>query len=160
MGMFLSKFVLKEKKEKVMEVSKINCIYYNYRVARGWSYNFEIRKEGSDYFLYAEFQDPENSYESAILKWEGKEHEKIIKSFFDRIIEIIENNNVLSWDGFDGYDPEAKDGWGFNLRIDFENDVHLTAEGDNEFPLNYSEVKREFNALINEIVEIYQESRK
>jgi hypothetical protein len=38
--------------------------------------------------------------------------------------------------------------------------VHLTAEGDNEFPLNYSEVKREFNALINEIVEIYQESRK
>jgi hypothetical protein len=151
---------LKEKEKNVMEISEINCIYYNYRVARGWSYSFEIKKEGSDYFLCAEFEDPENSYKPTNLIWGKKEHEKIIKVFFDRIIKIIENNDVLFWDGFDEYDPQAKDGRGFNLRIDFENDAHLTAQGDNSFPLRYSEVNREFYVLINEIIEIYHEIKK
>lgn len=143
--------------ENVMVSSEISCIYYQYRVARGWSYNIEIKREGSDYYLRAEFDDPENSYEPADLIWEGAEYTKTVKSFFDRIVEVIDNNDVLSWNGFDGYDPEAKDGWGFNLSIDFENGAHLTAEGENEFPPEYSVVEKEFSDLINEIISIYHE---
>ncbi len=137
--------------------SKISCIYYEYRVARGNSYSIEIRKEKSDYFLSAEFNDPKNSYEYVKLTWKGKEYTQIIKSFFDGIVEVIDENNVFSWDGFNGYDPKAKDGWGFILKIDFENDMHLTAEGDNSFPPGYSEVRKEFNYLINELITIYHD---
>ena len=39
-----------------MEVSKINCIYYNYRVARGWSYIFEIKKKVQIIFFMQNFK--------------------------------------------------------------------------------------------------------
>ncbi|MGI6607660.1 MAG: hypothetical protein ACOX1F_01590 [Erysipelotrichaceae bacterium] len=138
-----------------MELSGISCIDYKNRVARGWSYSIKIKREGLDYFLHAKFDDPENSYEPAELMWEGEKYAKIIKSFFERIVRVFDNNDVLSWAGFDGYDPEALDGWSFNLDIDFENGEHLTAEGDNSFPSGYSEVKREFNYLINEVISIH-----
>lgn len=149
--------ITKEEEEKVMVSSEISRIYYQYRAARSWSYNIEIKREDSDYYLHAEFDDPENSYEPTDLIWEGAEYAKTVKSFFDRIVEVIDDNDVLSWNGFDGYDPEAKDGWGFNLSIDFENGARLTADGENEFPPGYSVVEKEFYNLMNEIIAIHHE---
>lgn len=160
MFIFLRKDSFKEKKQKVMEISEINGIYYKYNAARGWSYSIEIKKEESNYFLNAKFDDPENSYKPTDLIWESEKYAQTIKMFFDRIIAVFDNNDVLSWDGFDGHDPRALDGWGFDLRIDFGNGSQLIAKGENSFPKGYSEVRKEFYDLINEIIRIYHDSEK
>lgn len=140
-----------------MESLKIKRIYYNYRVARGSSFDLEIKKDGQDYYLHSRFDDPENSYKPTDLIWQGQAYNKIIEMFFDRIIKLFVENDVLSWDGFDGYDLKAKDGWGFNLNIDFESGKSLTAAGENDFPEKYSVVKRELYQMIKEIIEIYHQ---
>ena len=157
---FLRKDSVKEKKQKVMKISEIKGVYYEYGAARGWSYSIEIKKEESKFFLNAIFNDPENSYKTTNLIWESEEYAQTIKMFFDRIIEVIDNNEVLSWDGFNGHDPRALDGWSFHLRINFENGSQLRAEGENSFPENYSEVRKEFYNLINEVIRIYHDNDK
>ncbi|HQB32571.1 MAG TPA: hypothetical protein PLI19_04485 [Erysipelotrichaceae bacterium] len=140
-----------------MMISNIRRIYFNHRVARGWSYSIEIKKDGESYYLRTRFDDPENSYQPTDLIWQGETYKEILKSFFERIIDLFDNNDVLSWNGFDEYDPQTKDGQGFELQINFENGECLKADGENSFPEKYYEVSKEFYKMVNEIISIYHE---
>ena len=123
--------ITKEEEEKVMVSSEISRIYYQYRAARSWSYNIEIKRRlwllsscwirwPWEFILTYRF----NMGRSRVC-----ENCKVV---FDRIVEVIDDNDVLLeriWRIW----LEAKDGWGFNLSIDFENGAHLVADGENEF---------------------------
>ena len=54
----------------------------------------------------------------------------------DDIYLLIEQNDIFSWNGFRGDNPDVLDGYGFYLTCTFEN-MTLTAGGYHELPDNY-----------------------
>ena len=54
----------------------------------------------------------------------------------DDIYLLIEQNDIFSWNGFSGYNPDVLDGYSFGIDCTFEN-LMLSAGAYHEFPDNY-----------------------
>lgn len=75
----------------------------------------------------------------------------------DKVQAILEKYDVGKWNGYSGYNPMALDGSSFALFVQFTDGSSLSAQGTNNFPDNYSNVRREFNSLTSEAIAPWQE---
>lgn len=66
----------------------------------------------------------------------------------DQVREILETNDVGSWNGFHGNNSMVLDGGGFSIYVKFTDGTTLSASGENNFPANYQTVASELTELI------------
>ncbi len=81
----------------------------------------------------------ERREEGYMLQENGGEPVLIDSSWVEEIEKVIREYNLISWDGFDDYDPNILDGESFWLDLAFSDGVTVHAAGDNAFPDHYSE---------------------
>lgn len=126
--------------------SGIVAITYDYIGSIGAdSYSYSISKEGDKYYFYFEGMQY-SEYGEMKTEFGEEDIEKINKLYLDM--------HIASWDGFDKYNSQVRDGYGFSLRISFVDGKNLRAHGSNAFPENY----RAFVAALGEIIKPYQNS--
>ena len=66
---------------------------------------------------------------------------EIDKSYLAELKDLINENGIYKWDGFDKNNNNVMDGSGFTLAVHYANDESISAHGYMRFPSNYSEVK-------------------
>ncbi len=71
--------------------------------------------------------------------------------YLDRLADIINENEVVKWDGFDRSDNGVLDGGGFVLKITYDDGKTIEAHGYMMFPDNYDVVSDKFEELFSEI---------
>ena len=65
-----------------------------------------------------------------------------------KLEETVEAFGVLSWDGFEGSNPNVLDGEDFRLEILFSDGMAVRASGNNAFPARYFEAAGAMEALL------------
>ena len=58
----------------------------------------------------------------------------------DKLDNLIKENNITDWDGFDKYAKDIEDGNSFSIQIGYDNGDNYYANGYMIFPDNYNEV--------------------
>lgn len=61
-------------------------------------------------------------------------------SYMDKLDNLIKENNITDWDGFDKYAKDIEDGNSFSIQIGYDNGDNYYANGYMIFPDNYNEV--------------------
>ena len=69
------------------------------------------------------------------------------------LVEVIEEYNVSSWEGFDKTNENVLDGEGFSLEIEFTDGTSVKALGDNAFPEQYADAMGEMWDILTNITE-------
>ena len=77
----------------------------------------------------------------------------------DRVREILETNEVGSWNGFHGNNFMVLDGGGFSMYVEFADGTTLSASGENYFPANYQTVASELTELIQPTKKLWYEEQ-
>ncbi len=72
------------------------------------------------------------------------------KKYLGEIAKIINKYEVAKWDGFDESD-DVTDGEGFSLKVTFGDGKAIEAHGYMKFPLNYHQVRDEFDDLFEKL---------
>ena len=65
------------------------------------------------------------------------------------LLEILEDFDVASWDGFHDYDPDVLDGMSFSLEVEYADGTLVFASGENAFPEGYHEASSAFMTLLH-----------
>lgn len=69
----------------------------------------------------------------------------------DRIINLMNDCGLMSWDGFSGTNPRnVRDGYMFRLTAEVNEGKRIRAEGSNNYPRHYREFK---SAITNYLYE-------
>ena len=80
-----------------------------------------------------------------ILTVEGFKNEKINvikkleKKDMEELSNIIDDNNIKDWDGYDKSDKNVYDGYGFTLEVKYKSGEALSAHGYMKYPKDYDE---------------------
>ena len=69
----------------------------------------------------------------------------------DRILRILQDHDVSSWDGFSKSDKNVLDGDGFSFKVVTKNNQSIYADGYMKFPKYYFEVVSELKTIFNDI---------
>ena len=100
--------------------------------------------EGASILINADYQSREIAY-------------SVDAEVLDKVQAILEKYEVGKWNGYSGHNPMALDGSSFALYVQFTDGSSLSAQGTNNFPDNYSNVRREFDSLTSEAIAPWQE---
>ena len=68
------------------------------------------------------------------------------------VADILRKHDVLSWDGFSGYDPLIADGESFTLSIAFDDGTAISARGTNKRPKGMGQAMREIENLFDQLL--------
>lgn len=137
----------------------VRFAYWHSGMAKPDIYGLTIDRYDDKYVLRAEFFDPENPDGSTELVWDTEEYRDAIKTFYGRAVEIYDARDIQSWDGFDKTNRNVRDGYMFNIVIEFEDGKSIGAYGNNAFPSGFEIVKYELKDLLDEIIAMYQKSK-
>ena len=66
-------------------------------------------------------------------------HTEIDKAKLEELAKLINDKKIYEWNGFARYDKDVYDGYGFSLRVIYEDGGFLTADGYMKYPDNYDE---------------------
>lgn len=85
--------------------------------------------------------DPEdNSQVIFMAEKSTNEYEPVQVMLDNQVLEdldsIIKSRDIFTWDGFKQYDHDVKDGYSFNLNVDYEH-TKIRASGYMKYPKNY-----------------------
>ena len=71
------------------------------------------------------------------------------EELYEQLLDLVNECDVKSWDGFSGYDPDVLDGSSatINAVIDGEE---ISAHGNNSFPEGYSDFVRALRKILDE----------
>ena len=98
---------------------------------------FEVRFDGLDYTLHKE-----NAF--------GDAYQNLRPDVNQKVMEIINKYDVLSWDGFDKDNRWVLDGEDFTFKLVLSDGTDVYATGSNKFPTNYRNVFSELEALFED----------
>lgn len=101
------------------------------------------------YDSYSIFLD-EDGYQISV---NDEESLPIDEETVQMLVEVIEEYNVSSWDGFDKTNENVLDGEGFSLEIGFTDGTSVKALGDNAFPEQYADAMGEMWDILTNITE-------
>lgn len=126
-------FILKPAKG-VNTNSEIESFIYNYGSGEGEYNEYSINIRDGKYYIKGV------GYSESTLNIN-----KVIKSSdMEKLNNIIKDNNIDSWDGFDESEDNVLDGYGFKLIVKYKNGDSIEAKGYMKYPDNY---KKGHNAL-------------
>lgn len=77
------------------------------------------------------------------------------------VLEILNNCNFLSWDGFYGAHPKGVlDGTMFRLKATVNGDKKISASGSQNFPKHFRELEDWFYQVLKDAKEIEEQEKK
>ena len=124
-------FRKEEKADETADTGRLISFYYSYNVFRSRPFEYTIERtpdqEGQERILFKA-----EGYSQNLFSIE----EEIDEAVLEDLVRIMEEENILAWDGFRQYDMEVRDGFGFTLRAAFENRT-ITASGYMKEPENF-----------------------
>ena len=84
----------------------------------------------------------------------NKNIEKTIDSkYLGELEQILSNNNIAEWNGFDESEDGVLDGSGFTLKIEYDDGSSINAHGYMRYPDNYDKVRDELDAFFKRLME-------
>ena len=128
----------KKQKEKIETLSSFNFFYTN-----GYAINTDIRYE----------IDCKNKC-IAIIKNYGEDESievEIDDTTLNKVIDILNNYDVIKWNGFSGSDKDVLDGDSFSMHFTYNTEKRVSASGYMMWPKNYREVKDELDRIFEEM---------
>ena len=124
--------------------SGIQSFSYQYQNSfRAGSYSYEVECEEGIVSL---------AYKAANLSEFGKMTCQPEQALLIELDALCREFSVAKWNGFDENDPDALDGDGFSLRIEYKDGGKLSAYGSNAYPKGYSDFRKKMNALMKPYV--------
>ena len=90
-------------------------------------------------------------YEIRYRKEEGRVREPMSKAVCsaDRVLTLLNNCELISWDGFHGAHPkDVRDGIMFSLKATVNGGRNIRAEGSENFPNHFRELWNGLNAIL------------
>ena len=126
------------------KITDLDSFYFNYSSGYAmYAYTtYEVEKKGTYYQV--SIKPNGISDEKKYTKIENQD-------FVDKLLKIINDYDVISWDGFNKNDKYVLDGNSFTLRL--KGDKNISATGYMMWPDNYYDVKNELNNLFMEYYE-------
>lgn len=105
----------------------IKSFHYSYGSYFGGYYNYDIQQEGSKYRLTA------TGYNGVELNV----NKLITKNDVRKIKDIVNQQKIYEWNGFDKSDDSVMDGSSFSLEIVYLSGETITASGYMKYPKEY-----------------------
>lgn len=105
------------------------CVSYTYSFGSYFG-------EYNNYSLYTA-KDGKVYVTAYSTQFEEMEPVEVPAEILSGLDDVIEQNGVLKWDGFDKSDNNVMDGYGFSLEVGYENGTSLKASGYMKEPKNY-----------------------
>lgn len=103
----------------------------------GEIYSFDVHREGDrlliDLDLYC-------VYQNADIELSARECEALEK--------LVDDYELIKWDGFDGRDDYVLDGSSFSLAIKLRDGTGAQAQGNNSFPEGYAQAETAVNEFL------------
>lgn len=125
--------------------SGIASFTYNYNGSIGAnSYSYDVKFEDGKWKLYYDAMEYEKTYGVLTVDLDD--------GFIEKLNQLYVTNRLASWNGFDKYNPNVLDGYGFDLRIAFNDGKTLSASGSNAFPQGYGDFTEQLDELFKEPV--------
>ena len=121
--------------------SDIVSFTYNYGSYHGGYYKYNISKVEDDIIFTAKGS---NGIKLDIDK-------KIDKSYLKELANIINENKIYEWNGFNKHNKDVLDGYGFYLEVNYENGEVIKANGYMEYPKNYDKSNKVLTAFLESI---------
>ena len=73
------------------------------------------------------------------------------KGSADRILKLLNDCELISWDGFHGDHPkDVKDGIMFSLKATVNGNRNIRAEGSENFPKHFRELWKGMDAILRD----------
>ncbi len=72
---------------------------------------------------------------------------------FDDLAVIVRENGLGKWDGFNKSADGIMDGYGFTLKIEFDDEKKIDAHGYMQFPDNFNDVRDKFEDCLDKYIE-------
>lgn len=105
-------------------------------------YSFEVHREGDrlliDLDLYCVYQNADielSAHECAALE------------------KLVDDYDLMKWDGFDGRDDYVLDGSSFSLTVKLRDGTGAHAYGDNSFPEGYAQAKAAIDEFLRGVLD-------
>ena len=76
---------------------------------------------------------------------------EIDKSYLKELANIINENKIYEWNGFNKHNKDVLDGYGFYLEVNYENGEVIKANGYMEYPKNYDKSDKVLTAFLESI---------
>lgn len=130
---------------EITEVQKITFSQHESAMPEISSFTLTRAEEGTQVCLEIAYEDEYLHMDDAKL--------------MDRVREILEMNEVGSWNGFHGNNFMVLDGGGFSMYVEFTDGTTLSAFGENCFPANYQTVASELTELIQPTKKLWYEEQ-
>ena len=73
-------------------------------------------------------------------------------AWVDQLIDIVQANNVILWDGFSESNSMLLDGTHFSITLKFSDGTTVNANGYGSFPEDYGNVSRAIDALFLQLL--------
>ncbi len=126
------------------EVEKVNSIEsFTFSYTNGYMVNSDVR--------YSLVCDDECLI---LIKRFGEENSLEYEAdnmFIDRLINLINDNELIKWNGFNKNNESVLDGDSFSLNVKYNNGKEIEAYGYMIWPENYKYVKKEIEMLFDSI---------
>ena len=136
--------------------------YSNKRIFNGqitsFEYSFGSYDEGyKGYKIYSE-NDTTYFYKSGTDIEEMEGDIEIDNSVLTDISNLVKENNLNEWNGFNKRHPEILNGYSFGITTKYNDEKELKVYGYEEYPINYQDIhKKIVDYLENVKIEIPQE---
>lgn len=128
---------------KKVEIGEINSFSYSYSCGNTVYANvqYSLRLEDGTYIAAVK---PAHEPPEAVRTY------LVSESFVQELRQLLIDNEVGKWNGFDKRSRTVMDGDGFDLFIYMEDDTCLSASGYMKWPKNYSAVRDGLDRLFSE----------
>lgn len=125
------------------EDNEITYFKYTYGSPMGLYYEYEIKYDDNNQLMlhYYNYKGSDGIVELMVTKYNLKE-----------INEIIKENNIDKWNGFNKQNENVLDGSGFDLEIHYSDDTSIKAHGYMIYPENYETSSKPLKEYLNFLV--------
>ncbi len=152
-GLVIGKLLIGNKKDtpkendKIEEIKKIKSLaIFDFYYTNGYAVNSEVRYE-----VNCEDVCNVNIKPMDVSKEESQNFE-VNDAFINELINILNEYDVISWDGFNKFAKDVYDGDSFSLNLTSKDDISISASGYMIWPDNYRQVKSELDNLFQKLL--------
>lgn len=138
--------LLNNKKDgnKPSKIKDINSLYFTYSVGYAANAYYRYELECSDKCMI-------KIKPNGIPEEETKEYE-VSDKLMNELVDMLNENEVYKWDGFDKTAKDVLDGDSFSFKIKMKDETTIHASGYMMWPTNYRNVKEEFKNIFSNLI--------
>ncbi|MCQ2432382.1 MAG: hypothetical protein MJ175_07250, partial [Clostridia bacterium] len=118
----------------------------------GCGYFYKVRRDEDDRITFTCYMDEYRDF--------GEMTCEISDTVCEDLRKILEECDLIKWDGFHESDPDVLDGDGFSLDVYFADECSIRASGSNAFPSGYPDFVTRLDALFapftEELLKVYE----